>query len=121
MERQAGLCLGSFTVGRIRGRHWLNGEAPACTGSTSTIIATYKDKTAHPRSRGEHPGEGRRQEALTRLADEALNIDEVYGTEPQASYVMTIAPLSAPDELGEHVTLPQLLERLRGELSGQQA
>jgi hypothetical protein len=34
---------------------------------------------------------------------------------------MTIAPLSAPDELGEHVTLPQLLERLRGELSGQQA
>lgn len=66
-------------------------------------------------------GEGRRQEALTRLADEALNIDEVYGTEPQASYVMTIAPLSAPDELGEHVTLPQLLERLRGELSGQQA
>lgn len=66
-------------------------------------------------------GVGRRQQALSLLAGEALDIDQAYGAEPAASYVVALGTLSVPEALGERVTVPELLSRLESELDQLQA
>lgn len=50
------------------------------------------------------------------LASEAKNIQEAYGYEPVASYVLALGDLKVAD-LGESVTLKGLLESLESQLT----
>ena len=62
--------------------------------------------------------EGRRVVAARALASEAKNIEEVYGYEPVASYVLALGDLKEElAGLGESVTLKGLLESLEAQLT----
>ena len=62
--------------------------------------------------------EGRRVAAARALASEAKNIEEVYGYEPVASYVLALGDLKEElAGLGESVTLKGLLESLEAQLT----
>ena len=62
--------------------------------------------------------EGRRLAAARALASEAKNIEEVYGYEPVASYVLALGDLKEElAGLGESVTLKGLLESLEAQLT----
>lgn len=62
---------------------------------------------------------GRREVAAGRLAQEAINVRDAYGFTPLASYVVGLGSLAdAFDGCAERVTLPELLERVRGNLAG---
>ena len=61
---------------------------------------------------------GRRVAAARALASEAKNIEEVYGYEPVASYVLALGELKEElAGLGESVTLKGLLESLEAQLT----
>lgn len=61
--------------------------------------------------------EGRRVVAARALASEAKNIEEVYGYEPVASYVLALGDLKEElAGLGESVTLKGLLDSLEAQL-----
>lgn len=61
---------------------------------------------------------GRRVAAARALASEAKNIEEVYGYEPVASYVLALGDLKEElAGLGESVTLKGLLESLEAQLT----
>lgn len=61
---------------------------------------------------------GRRLAAARALASEAKNIEEVYGYEPVASYVLALGDLKEElAGLGESVTLKGLLESLEAQLT----
>lgn len=60
----------------------------------------------------------RRVVAAERLAQEARDVEEVYGFTPRASFVMGLGDLAAPFEgIAERTTLAQLTERVQEELS----
>lgn len=60
----------------------------------------------------------RRAVAAERLAQEARDVEEVYGFTPRASFVMGLGDLAAPFEgIAERTTLAQLTERVQEELS----
>ena len=62
--------------------------------------------------------EGRRVAAARALASEAKNIEEAYGYEPVASYVLALGDLKEElAGLGESVTLKGLLESLEAQLT----
>lgn len=62
--------------------------------------------------------EGRRVVAARALASEAKNIEEAYGYEPVASYVLALGDLKEElAGLGESVTLKGLLESLEAQLT----
>lgn len=62
--------------------------------------------------------EGRRLAAARALASEAKNIEEVYGYEPVASYVLALGDLKEElAGLGESVSLKGLLESLEAQLT----
>ncbi|OHP75190.1 type I-E CRISPR-associated protein Cas7/Cse4/CasC [Rothia sp. HMSC062F03] len=62
--------------------------------------------------------EGRRLAAARALASEAKNIEEAYGYEPVASYVLALGDLKEElAGLGESVTLKGLLESLEAQLT----
>ena len=62
--------------------------------------------------------EGRRLAATRALASEAKNIEEVYGYEPVASYVLALGDLKEElAGLGESVSLKGLLESLEAQLT----
>lgn len=62
---------------------------------------------------------GRREVAAGRLAQEAINVRDAYGFTLLASYVVGLGSLAdAFDGCAERVTLPELLERVRGNLAG---
>lgn len=62
--------------------------------------------------------EGRRLAAARALASEAKNIEEVYGYEPVASYVLALGDLKEElAGLGESVTLKGLMESLEAQLT----
>ena len=62
--------------------------------------------------------EGRRVAAARALASEAMNIEEAYGYEPVASYVLALGDLKEElAGLGESVSLKGLLESLEAQLT----
>lgn len=59
----------------------------------------------------------RRVVAAERLAQEARDVEEVYGFTPRASFVMGLGDLAAPFEgIAERTTLAELTERVQEEL-----
>lgn len=61
--------------------------------------------------------EDRRTVAARRLAQEARDVEEVYGFKPVASFVMALGGLASSfDGLAETVTLPALTEKIGAEL-----
>ena len=59
----------------------------------------------------------RRHESARRLADEARNVQEVYGFTPDSAYVLALGDLAdAFDGIAEKVTLAELTEKLHADL-----
>lgn len=59
----------------------------------------------------------RRSVAAARLAQEARDVQEVYGFKPQAAFVLGLGDLAEPFEgLAEKTTLAELADRVAGEL-----